>query len=107
VTEPPLSPSPSVICKDMGDGAVLFCSRSEVYFGLNDVGVLLWNLLSEHPRTVADLVELLHGHFPEQGRTELEADVREFIAALEKNELVLPLASSLASASPAGDAGTG
>lgn len=105
--ESPLSPSPSVICKDMGDGAVLFCSRSEVYFGLNDVGVLVWNRLSEYPRTVADLVELLHGHFPEQERPELEADVREFTAALEKNELVLPLASPSASASPAADVGTG
>ena len=85
----------------MGDGAVLFCSRSEVYFGLNDVGVLLWNRISERPGTLVDLVEVLHASFPDEDRPGLEADVREFTTALEKNQLVLPLAS------PAANVGAG
>ncbi len=82
-------PSPTVLCKELDEGAVLFCSRTEVYFGLNPVGVLIWNALSDGPRTLDALVEALAARYPEQNSDDLRVDAREFVEALSESELLV------------------
>lgn len=83
------TPSPTVLCKELEEGAVLFCSRTEVYFGLNPVGVVIWKTLSEGPRTLGALVEALQARYPDQEPDVLRADVREFVEALTESELLI------------------
>ena len=39
------TPLPTVIFQRIDDGAVLFAPATEVYFGLNEVGAKIWQLL--------------------------------------------------------------
>ena len=77
----------------MDEGGVLFCSRTEVYFGLNPVGVKIWqNLRSaadSDPGTFEDLIAALQPAYPEVDRETLKADVAEFLSAMAESELVL------------------
>jgi hypothetical protein len=82
--------SDTVIFKEMDEGAVLFCTRSEVYFGLNPVGVQIWAILGTSAATLPEVVDALSANYPEHPRAELETDVREFLAALSEHELVVP-----------------
>ena len=43
-------PNPKVLFKSMSDGAVLFSTDNEVYFGLNSVGARVWELLPPSAR---------------------------------------------------------
>ena len=83
--------SATVIFKSTDEGGVLFCSRTEVYFGLNQVGVSIWSALpdavSKSP-TVDSLLDTLHDVYPDVDRDSLAADVDEFLKALEESELV-------------------
>lgn len=82
-------PSPTVLCKELDEGAVLFCSRTEVYFGLNPVGVVIWNALSDGIRTLDDLLVALEVRYPDQDLEVLRADAREFVEALAESELLV------------------
>jgi hypothetical protein len=76
----------------MDDGGVLFCTRTEVYFGLNAVGVKIWEALSADPRSAGgeleDLVTTLQQAYPEVDRQLLAGDVDEFLRAMAESELV-------------------
>lgn len=89
MTAPTLMPSPTVLFKEMDEGAVLFCSRTEVYFGLNPVGVLIWKALQEGPRTEAQLIQVVAQAFPGAELEVVTTDVHEFVGALEADELVI------------------
>lgn len=77
----------------MDEGGVLFCTRTEAYFGLNPVSALIWTLLPEPGGTESgDLEHLLDGlqeQYPEVPRDLLATDVREFLEELVKSELVV------------------
>lgn len=83
--------SPTVVFKEMDEGGVLFCSRTEVYFGVNQAGAIIWDLLPEAGGAGAGaldaVVDALQAAFPEVSREQLDADAREFLRALEENEL--------------------
>ena len=83
-------PSPTVLCKEMDEGAVLFCSRTEVYFGLNPVGVLIWSTLSDGARTLDDVVEAMQIRYPDEDQAVLRDDAREFLDTLTESELLVP-----------------
>jgi hypothetical protein len=82
--------SPTVVFKELNEGGVLFCSRTEVYFGVNRVGAAIWNQLSEVNGSFDGLLDVLLGMFPDIGRDQLAQDVREFLNALKESELVAP-----------------
>ena len=76
----------------MDEGGVLFCSRTEVYFGMNPVGAAIWSRLPD-PGVEATvgfdgLVDSLAALYPEVDRLSLSADVREFIDTFVESELV-------------------
>ena len=81
--------SPSVIFKQLSDGGVLYCSESEVYFGLNEVGVAIWESLPPLLQTYDDLVTALVVRFPDVPAETIRADALEFVENLVENGLAL------------------
>ena len=81
--------SPSVIFKQLSDGGVLYCSESEVYFGLNEVGVAIWESLPPLLRTYDDLVTTLALRFPEVPAETIRADALEFVENLVESGLAV------------------
>jgi len=82
-------PDPNVLFKAVSDGAVLLHVAEEIYFGLNDVGTLIWQLL---PPACGDLNELcarLGEVYSDVPPEVLRADVIELLNELEANRLVV------------------
>jgi hypothetical protein len=77
----------------MDEGGVLFCSRTEVYFGVNPVGAAIWNKLPSEAGAGAGGVDGLLNElvtlYPDAGREVLAADLREFLDEPRKSELVV------------------
>jgi len=92
------TPHPDVLCRAVSEGAVLLHTRDEVYFGLNEVGLLIWEMLPPACQSVDEVVERLAARFPEADAAEIRGDVEELIGELEQGGLVQFLSSS-------GDAG--
>lgn len=84
-------PKPGVVYRDLPEGAVLFCPRTEVYYSLNAVGSQIWRLLPPACASESDLLQQLSELYPEVARETLEADLRQLL-----NDLV---ASGLAGSS--------
>ncbi|HEV2130929.1 MAG TPA: PqqD family protein [Longimicrobiaceae bacterium] len=84
------SPSQDVIFKSVSDGAVLFHTGQEVYFGLNAVGAKIWELLPPRCRTWEELLRELRTAYPEVDEATLRHDVEELLEELEDNGLLTP-----------------
>ena len=69
-----------VLFQEVSGETVLLDLDSEQYFGLDEVGTRIWALLNEG-QGVAAIVETLLTEY-EVEREQLEADVRELLAAL-------------------------
>ena len=69
-----------VLFQEVSGETVLLDLESEQYFGLDEVGTRIWALLNEG-QGVAAIVETLLAEY-EVEREQLEADVRELLAAL-------------------------
>jgi hypothetical protein len=82
-------PNPAVIFKSLGDGAVLFSTSDEVYFGLNAVGSRVWELLGVH-RTFDDLCAAIAQEYSDVDPDTIRADVEELLEELTGYGLVLP-----------------
>lgn len=83
-------PHPSVIFRALPDGAVLFHSEEEVYFGLNPVGARIWELLPPTCQTLSSLSDQLANQYPDADRHELRTDVIELLDQLRTERLVVP-----------------
>jgi hypothetical protein len=83
------TPSPTVIYRVMSDGAVLFSTADEVYFGLNAVGARVWSLLPPTCDTIESLCSELGRTYPEVAPEMLQADVAELLDELAANGLVI------------------
>ena len=81
-------PAPDVVYKALPDGAVLFSSESEVYYGLNAVGARVWEQLPPATETVAQVVAALNEHYPDVDADTIAADVTELLADLQRQGLV-------------------
>ena len=66
-------PNPKVLFKSMSDGAVLFSTDNEVYFGLNSVGARVWELLPPVCATFDEICTRLASEYPEVSRSIIEA----------------------------------
>lgn len=82
--------NPKVIFKALSDGAVLFSTEDEVYFGLNEVGARVWQLLPPRLTTLDELCAVIAGHYPEVDPGVIRQDVTELISELAAHRLVLP-----------------
>lgn len=81
-------PAPAAIFRAMAEGGVLFSSDSEVYFGVNPVGAIIWELLPTC-ETVEELCATLSGRFSDVGLSRIQRDVSNFISDLRANGLVV------------------
>jgi hypothetical protein len=85
--------NPKVIYKAMPDGAVLFSTADEVYFGLNEVGARVWELLPPATRTLDELCAAMQRHYPDVPLETIRADVVELLEELSAQGLVLAATS--------------
>jgi hypothetical protein len=82
--------NPKVIFKALSTGAVLYSTEEEVYFGLNPVGVRVWEMLPPVHRTLDEICRVLVAEYPEVGESVIRGDVTELIDELLKLGLVQP-----------------
>lgn len=82
-------PNPSVIYKALSEGAVLFSTEEEVYFGLNEVGALVWESLPPVRETLDDLCAVVAARYPDAQPDMIRADIAELLADLAANGLVV------------------
>lgn len=76
-----------VVCSRAAEGAVLLSTELEVYFGLNETGARIWELLSDCD-TVDGLCRELGREYPEVDPDVLRRDVRELLEELAEEGLV-------------------
>ena len=76
---------PNVIFRALGNEAVILNLDSGVYFGLNEVGTRVWQLLEE--RNVQQACERLRGEF-EAPAERIERDVLTLVDAMVAKGLV-------------------
>lgn len=82
------SPLPTVVFQRIDDGAVLFSPATEIYFGLNEVGARVWQLLPPTSASLDELCAALGQEYPEVDATVIRQDVTELLAELAKEGLV-------------------
>jgi len=80
--------APDVVFRDLDGEAVLLNLETGIYFGLNDVGTRMWNLIQEHGslRKVFDQMLLEYEVTPEA----LEGDLCQLAAQLCEKGLLVP-----------------
>ncbi|HSM15582.1 MAG TPA: PqqD family protein [Gemmatimonadales bacterium] len=77
-----------VVYGPLSDGAVLFSTKDEVYFGLNQVGAQVWELLPPATRTLTELCAHLERRFEGTAPDVLRRDVAALLDDLLANDLV-------------------
>ncbi|MGH7712325.1 MAG: PqqD family protein [Vicinamibacterales bacterium] len=83
-----------VIFRRLPEGGVIYSTSSEIYFGLNDVGARIWELLPPASETFADMCNALEREFPDAPATLIRRDVTRYLDELIANALVLPVGAS-------------
>src|SRR5262245_43041359 len=78
--------SPSVVFRQLEDGAVLLDLESGVYFGLDEVGTRVWTLLAEH-KTAEAVCHAMLAEFDVDPAV-LADDVRRLVGELQQNGLL-------------------
>jgi len=81
-----VTPSPEVLVQEVSGEAVLLDLASETYFGLDEVGARIWQLLREHNSLQAVYDAMLGEYDVEPAR--LEEDLRTHLAQLADAGLV-------------------
>ncbi len=90
---------PNVIFKPLAEGAVLFSMKDEVYYGLNPVGMRIWQLLPPVHASLDDLCTSLQADYPQVDPAVLRSDVVELLAELTSLGLLQPRSNSRGPAS--------
>ena len=86
--------NPKIIFKALATGAVLYSPQDEVYFGLNPVGVRVWELLPPAHKNLDEVCRTLASEYPDAPAEMIRADVAELLEELEKLGLVVPADAS-------------
>ena len=84
--------NPSVIFQKLDDGAVLFTPETEIYFGLNAVGALVWELLPPRSDSLDALCATVSATYSDAHASTIRSDVEELLDQL--------IAEGLAHATP-------
>lgn len=82
--------NPSVIFQKLDDGAVLFAPETELYFGLNAVGALVWDLLPPRSASIEAICSSVQGAYPDVPASTIRADVEELLDQLVSEGLARP-----------------
>lgn len=81
-------PRPTVIYRDLPEGAILFCTRTEVYYSLNPIGARIWQLLPPVCASEDEIVARLSEEYPDINLGKIASDVRRLLDELVGNGLV-------------------
>ena len=81
-------PKSTVICRDLHEGAILFCTATEIYFSLNPVAVRIWKLLPPECVSEDEVVARLSELHPDVNPGTIAADVRALLQDLASHGLV-------------------
>jgi hypothetical protein len=88
--------NPNIVFRRVSEGAVLLSTEDEVYFGLNEVGAEIWDLLTPEVETFDDLRDALARKYPDVDVGQIGADLKEILdellkaGMLKNNEKPLP-----------------
>jgi hypothetical protein len=82
-------PAASVIFRRLPEGGVIYSTSSEIYFGLNDVGARIWELLPPACSTFAEMCDALERAFPDATASLIRRDVTRYLDELMANGLVV------------------
>ena len=82
------TPVPGAVFKRLQEGGVLFSTETEVYFGVGDVGAMIWELLPPKTMTLEEMVGRLSAKYHDVSASQIRADVERFVAELLANGLV-------------------
>lgn len=82
------SPRSTVVFREVHEGAILFCTATEVYYALNAVGVRIWRMLPPECATEEEVVARLSEMHPEVNLGTIAADLRRLLEDLAANGLV-------------------
>ncbi len=78
--------SNEVLFRELAGEAVLLDLKSQRYFGLDEVGTRIWQLLAEH-RTTGPVLAAMIAEYDAEPAV-LAADLETFLARLEAAELI-------------------
>lgn len=88
------SPHPKVVSQAVSQGGVLLHTEGEVYFGLNAVGMRIWQLLPPSCRTLEELCGALSQSYPEVPADMLRNDTVALLEELGRQGLVIAPATA-------------
>jgi hypothetical protein len=77
-----------VMSRNLGEDCVMLDLASGTYFGLDEVGARVWQLLAEG-KSVSETCEVLAREY-DASREQIDADVRLLVDELAANGLVIP-----------------
>lgn len=80
--------SDEVVAREVNGEVVLLDLNSGQYFGLDAVGGRIWQLLSDAPRTLAQICDQIESEF-DAPRERIEADLLTLAKQLQEQELIL------------------
>jgi hypothetical protein len=83
------SPNPAVLFQPVSEGAILLHTEQEIYFGLNSVGVEIWQMLPPACSRMEEVCDALAQRYPEVPEDDLRSDVAELLETLTAQGLVI------------------
>ena len=82
-------PHPAVLYQRISEGAILLHTEHEIYFGLNSVGVQVWEMLPPSCAHLDEICAALSRQYPDVPDTDLCSDVKELLDRLTAEGLVV------------------
>lgn len=82
-------PNPAVLFQPVTEGAILLHTEQEIYFGLNPVGVEVWQMLPPAFSRLDEVCDALRRKYPDVPADELRSDITELLDALMTQGLVV------------------
>jgi hypothetical protein len=79
---------PDVVWTQLAEGAVLFSTSQELYYGVNDVATFVWEQLQSQKDSFDELCAAVRERFPDAPAEDVPADVRELLEDFARHGLV-------------------
>ncbi|HKW09045.1 MAG TPA: PqqD family protein [Gemmatimonadaceae bacterium] len=77
-----------VVWTQVAEGAVLFSTSQELYYGANHVAAFVWEQLQSSTASFDDLCIAVRERFPDAPAEEVPTDVRELLEDFARHGLV-------------------
>jgi hypothetical protein len=81
--------NPDIVWTSVADGAVLFSTSRELYYGANHVAAFVWEQLEPSDKSFDDLCAAVAERFGDAEPLQVRADVRELLEDFERHGLVV------------------